>query len=126
MKHEKNDVTIQGPVGAPTVRLSREGPVFASVPLRISEYPHTEITVTGIGLEAAGIACLRRGNLLRVEGRLAIDPATREVYVWATAVARMEQRGFELHAVAPSLEEFDRLSALFDAPGDTPVPAPVS
>jgi len=124
MKHELNEITVQGHVGAPTVRLSREGPVFASVPVRICELPRTDVTVTGIGLEAAGIACLRRGNILRAEGRLALDPATGEVYVQATSVARMVLEGFDMRAVAPSVEELDRLAALIDTPADAPVTAP--
>ncbi|MCG3193057.1 MAG: hypothetical protein DIJKHBIC_02306 [Thermoanaerobaculia bacterium] len=121
MQHERNEVVVQGAIGAPIIRLSREGPVFASVPVRICEFPRTEITVTGLGLEAAGIACLRRGNILRAEGRLALDPATGEVYVQAMRVARMVPDGSDMRAIAPSVEELDRLASLIDAPVTAPV-----
>ena len=94
------------------VRLTRDGPVFASVPLTISDVPRTEITITGLGLEAAGIACLRRGDLLRAEGQLALDPETGEFYVQASAVAKLVVRGSGVQAVGPSVDELDRLAAL--------------
>ncbi|MEO6324605.1 MAG: hypothetical protein ABIT01_06285 [Thermoanaerobaculia bacterium] len=112
MDHSLNQVSLQGRVGAPIVRLTRDGPVFASVPVAISDVPRTEITVTGLGLEAAGIACLKRGDLLRVEGSLALDPETGEYYVHASAVAKLVVRGFSVQAVSPSVDELDRLAAL--------------
>lgn len=112
VQHTLNQVSLQGRAGAPTVRLTRDGPVFASVPLTISELPRTEVTVTGLGLEAAGIACLRRGDLLHAEGRLALDPETGELYVQASAVAKLVPRGSTYEAVSPSVDELDRLAAL--------------
>lgn len=126
MKHELNEITVQGRAGAPTIRLTRGGPVFASVSVRLSELPAADVTVTGLGLEAAGIACLRPGDVLRAEGRLALDPETGEFYVQANAVARMEPFGSDLRAVAPSLEEFDRLEAFIALPEPTAVGASAS
>lgn len=116
MEHPRNQVSLQGRTGAPTVRLTRDGPVFASVPLTISDIPRTEITVTGLGLEAAGIACLRRGDLLRVEGVLALDPTTGDFYVQATAVAKLIARGTSLVPIGPSVDELDRLATLLPSP----------
>lgn len=116
MQQTRNQVSLQGRTGVPTVRLTRDGPVFASVSVTISDVPRTEITVTGLGLEAAGIACLRRGDLLRVEGVLAIDPTTGEAYVQATAVAKLVARGSTLVPVSPSVDELDRLAALLPTP----------
>lgn len=112
MHHTLNQVCLQGQAGAPTVRLTRDGPVFASVPLTISDVPRTEITVTGLGLEAAGIACLRRGDLLRAEGQLALDAETGEFYVQANAVSKLVVRGSDVQTVGPSVDELDRLAAL--------------
>ncbi|MEO6325970.1 MAG: hypothetical protein ABIT01_00855 [Thermoanaerobaculia bacterium] len=120
MKHELNEVTVQGPAGPPTIRFTRGGPIFASVSIRICELPRTEVTVTGLGSEAAGIACLRPGDVLRAEGQLSVDHSTGELYVYANAVARMETDGSTLRPVAPSLAEFDRLEALV-LPEATPV-----
>lgn len=112
MQHTLNQVSLQGRAGAPTVRLSRDGPVFASVLLTVEDVPDTDVLVAGIGLEAAGIACLKRGDLLRAEGRFARDPESGELYVQATAVARLLVRGTSVQAVAPSVDELDRLAAL--------------
>jgi len=111
-----NQVSLQGRTGPPTVRLTRDGPVFASVPVTISDVPRMEITVTGLGLEAAGIVCLRRGDLLRVEGVLALDPSTGDAYVQATAVAKLVATGTSLVPIGPSVDELDRLAALLPSP----------
>ena len=116
MQHTENHVTLQGRARAPTVRLSAGGPVFASVALEVDDLPRTAITIAGVGLEAAAIACAEKGSLLRVEGTLAVDPETSEVYVRATKAARLVERGFSLVAVPPSLAELRRLAAVLTPP----------
>ena len=116
MLHTENHVTLQGRARAPTVRLSPGGPIFASVDLEVDDLPRTAITVAGIGLEAAAIACTEKGSLLRVEGSLTVDPETSEVYVRATKASRLVERGFSLVAVAPSRAELDRLAAVLTPP----------
>ena len=107
---------LQGTVGPPTVRLSPDGPIFASTELRVSEVPDVTITVSGIGIDAAGIAESARGDTLRVEGELAFDPDARTFYVYADRVRRMVEQGGVLVAHAPSMKTFDRFERFFVDP----------
>ncbi|MCL4807785.1 MAG: hypothetical protein KJ062_08305 [Thermoanaerobaculia bacterium] len=112
MRNTENHVTLQGRARAPTVRLTANGPVVATVDLEIEDLPRTEITVVGLGLEAAAIAGAEKGSLLRVEGALAFDPETRSLFVQATEVVRLIQRGYDLVPVGPSVAELDRLASV--------------
>jgi len=112
MTQTRNSVTVQGPAGPPVVRLSRDGPVFASVPVEIDDLPRTAITVAGIGLEAATIASLGPGETLRVEGFLRLDAESGAFYVFAAKAARMVARGDELVAVPTSVSDLSRLETV--------------
>jgi hypothetical protein len=113
MQHTLNRVVLQGTVGPPTVRLSPDGPIFASTELRIAEIPDVTITVSGIGIDAAGIAESTRGDTLRVEGELAFDPDAQTFYVYADQVRRMVEQGGVLVAHAPSMKTFDKFERFF-------------
>jgi len=112
MEQTLNRVTVQGRAGVPMVRLSRDGPVFASAEVEIEALPKTTITVTGIGQEAAAIAALSPGDVLRAEGPLVINPELGEFYVFADKAARMVPRGRDLVAAPPSRRDLDRLASL--------------
>lgn len=119
MEHTWNQVTVQGRTGSPVVRLSRDGPVFASVDVEIEELPRTTITVAGIGVDAAAIGSLRPGELLRAEGVLRLDPESREFFVFASKAVRLTQRGSELVALATPLAALDRLERAVARPAAT-------
>ncbi len=116
MRNTENHVTLQGRARAPTVRLSASDPVVATVDLEIEDLPRTEITVVGVGLEAAAIAAAEKGSLLRVEGTLAVDPETHALFVQATGVVRLVRRGYDLVPVGPSVAELDRLASVLTSP----------
>ncbi|MEO6325061.1 MAG: hypothetical protein ABIT01_06705 [Thermoanaerobaculia bacterium] len=113
MSHTLNRVTVQGRAGPPFVHLQRDGPVSASVEIEIEDLPRTNITVVGIGIDAAAIAALTPGEILRAEGILRIDPETGTFFVFAERAARMVARGGELVSQATSVNELDRLAAVF-------------
>jgi hypothetical protein len=94
MKNTINRIVLQGRVGPPTVRLSPEGPIFASTELQIDEHPDVTITVSGYGIDAAGIADTESGGMLRV-----------------------------LVPHAPSMKTFDRFERIFLDP-EPAAPAP--
>lgn len=119
MEHTRNEVTVQGRTGSPVVRLSRDGPVFASVDVEIEDLPRTTITVAGIGVDAAVIGALRPGELLRAEGVLRLDPESREFFVFAAKAVRIVQRGGELVALATPLSALDRLERAVARPVTT-------
>jgi hypothetical protein len=112
MEHTYNRVAVQGPASAPTVRLSRDGPVFASVEVEIETLPKTTVTVTGIGAEAAAIAALNPGDVLRAEGPLVVNPEHGDYYVFADKASRMVRRGQDLVSVPPSRRDLDRMASL--------------
>ena len=120
-----NRVTLQGVVGPPTVRLSPIGPIFASAELIVAELPTITITVAGIGIDAAGIAECRDGDILRVEGSLAFDHPEQSFYVFANEVRRMVPRGGALVPEAPSIRTFDKFERVF-LDETAPVSAPAS
>lgn len=119
MQHTINRVVLQGRVGPPTVRLSPDGPIFASTELTISDAPTVTVTVCGIGIDAAAIADTGSGTILRVEGALTYDHEARTFYVFADQVRRMVPQGFDLVPVAPSMRTFDRLERFF-VPAEEP------
>ncbi len=117
MPHTLNRVTVQGACGTPVVRLTRDGPVFASADVEIEDLPKTRITVAALGLDAAAIASVVPGDVLKAEGILRRDPASGEFFVFAEHASRMVRRGFDLVAEPTSLQDLDRLaSALTPAP----------
>ena len=118
-----NRVTLQGVVGAPTIRLCPDGPIYASTELVIAELPTVTITVCGIGIDAAGIAECRNGDILRVEGSLAFDHPEQSFYIFASEVRRMIPRGDALVPEAPSIRTFDKFERVFL---DEPAPASAS
>ena len=119
MEHTLNCVTVQGRTGSPVVRLSRDGPVFASVEVEIEDLPRTTITVAGIGFDAAAIAALRPGEFLHAEGILRLDPETGEFFVFASKASRMAARGPGVVAVATALTELERLERAVARPLST-------
>lgn len=123
MHQRINRVTLQGRIGPPTVRLSPEGPIFASAELEISDSPTATIAVCGYGIDAAGIAEAETGGIVRVTGELALDPPSNSFYVLASEVRRMEPQGHTLVARTPSLKTFDRFELLFLEPDTVPTPA---
>jgi hypothetical protein len=116
MKHTLNRIVLQGRAGPPTVRLSPDGPIFASTELQIDEYPDVTITVSGYGIDAAGIADTESGGILRVLGTLSFDPASKSFYVLADQVRRMVAEGGVLVPHAPSMKTFDRFEKIFLEP----------
>ena len=116
MEHTLNRVTVQGRTGSPVVRLSRDGPVFASVEVEIEDLPRTTITVAGIGFDAAAIAALRPGELLNAEGILRLDPESGDFFVFASKASRMTTRGPALVALPTALTDLDRLERTLARP----------
>lgn len=116
MKNTINRIVLQGRAGPPTVRLSPEGPIFASTELQIDEHPDVTITVSGYGIDAAGIADTESGGILRVLGTLCFDPASETFYVLADQVRRMVEQGGVLVPHAPSMKTFDRFEKIFLEP----------
>ncbi len=115
MEQTYNRVVVQGRAGAPTVRLSRDGPVFASAEVEIEALPKTTVTVAAIGQEAAAIAALSPGDVLRAEGPLVVNPELGEFYVFADKAARMVRRGHDLVAAPPSKQDLERLASLLSS-----------
>lgn len=113
MHHTINRIVVQGRAGPPTVRLSPEGPIFASTELQLDEHPDVTVTVSGYGIDAAGIAEARSGDLLRVLGTLAFDARSQALYIVADQVRRMVKEGGTLVARAPSMKTFDRFENIF-------------
>jgi hypothetical protein len=116
MPHTLNRVTVQGPCGPPVLRLTRDGPVFASTEVEIEDLPKTCITVAAIGADAAAIASVVPGDVLRVEGLLRVDPESGDVFVFAQHASRMVRRGFDLVAQPTSLQDLDRLASVLASP----------
>lgn len=122
MQHTINRVVLQGRAGPPTVRLSPDGPIFASAELTIADEPTVTVTVCGIGIDAAAIADTASGAILRVEGALTLDHETRTFFVFADEARRMVPQGFDLVPVTPSMRTFDRLERFF-LPAEEPAHA---
>lgn len=116
MHHLANEVTLQGRVGPPTVRLARGQPFFASVELEFSVLPRTTVTVAALGMDAATIAACRPGDLLRAEGEIALDPESGEFFVMAASATRLVVQGTALVPLRASLADFDRLEAVLASP----------
>ena len=119
MEHTLNRVTVQGRTGSPVVRLSRDGPVFASVDVEIEDLPHTNITVAAIGYDAAAIAALKPGEMLRAEGILRLDPESGDFFVFASRATRMAARGPEVVAIPTATSELARLEHAVARPVST-------
>ena len=87
MLQTANRITLQGRVAVPRTRVARNGLLFGKVELALDD--RASIAVSNFGTQPDDLTSLRPGDELYVEGELAIDHLSEEVYVRAAAIWRM-------------------------------------